>query len=177
MTRLPLVLIAALSAACAQVIHHPSAPPDQVEKARKVEVAADKARAYFVVGYYVNDRGVDVTRLNEAIDVMVDSKKIVTLGNNKEIAFVDLAPGKHTMSCRGESAGSDSFKAIPVDLDMLAGAHRFLACSFFLQIPPDVRFLWGDVGVLATMDHVWGLAEKPSVQQDLPSYDVIALDP
>jgi hypothetical protein len=165
-----LVLMFLLST-CAVRIDHPPASQDQIAKAQDFNVDEGASRTYFFLGKY-DGTG---TQLNQAMDVYVNEKKIVTLGNKNEFAVSDLKPGKYSFRCKDTGSDSSLADYIPLEADIKSGESLFLACTFFNK-SPRTSYLFGAIGAVAQMKLVWTFVEDKSFKQNISNYTLIDLD-
>jgi hypothetical protein len=175
MKNFTILVLMFLFSACANRINHPPASQDQLTKAQNFNVDVGTSRTYFFLGKY-DGTG---TQLNQAMDVYVNEKKIVTLGNKNEFAISDLKPGKYSFKCKDTGSDSNLADYIPLEAEIKSGESLFLACTFFNK-SSGTSNLFGAVGaavqIATQMKLVWTFVEDKSFKQNISNYILIDLD-
>jgi len=171
MKKFAIILLLILLPSCATIINHPPAPQEQIDKAQNFEVEKGKARVHFFLGKYNGEK----PQLNEAMEIYVNEKKVVTLGNKDEFAAIDLLPGSYAFKCKGLSPGSGMATPVPLEMRVESGELVFLAATFFDKTP-GVAYLFGAVGALAGKNFIYTFVKDDNFRQVIGKYKLISLD-
>jgi len=95
----------------------------------------------------------NANQLNEVMEIYVNEKKVVTLGNKDEFAAIDLLPSSYAFKCKGLSPGSGMATPVPIEMRVESVELVFLAGTFFDKTP-GAAYLFGVVSALAGKNFV-----------------------
>jgi hypothetical protein len=167
------IILLLLLSSCATKINHPPAPQEQIDKAQNFEIKKGTAKVYFFLGK-AHMGSTEGGQLNEAMDLFINEKKFVTLGNQDEYAVVDLSPGSYSFKCKAISTGSGIATPVPLEMRIENGELIFLAANFFAKTP-GAAFLLGPLGAMAN-DYSYAFVRDDNLKQTIGKYKLISSD-